>query len=70
MPDAQALTAAVGGLKIHADAFDRACVPCRKQKRKCDKLLPKCSLCKRYGCSFGMHNTHLLPVWAACIDSP
>src|SRR4051794_28828981 len=25
----------------------QACVSCRKQKRKCDKVLPSCSLCKR-----------------------
>ncbi|OAP56188.1 hypothetical protein AYL99_09367 [Fonsecaea erecta] len=33
-----------------ADQFDKApqaCVSCRKQKRKCDKLLPSCSLCTR-----------------------
>lgn len=26
-----------------------ACASCRKQKRKCDKLLPRCSLCQRIG---------------------
>jgi hypothetical protein len=25
----------------------QACLPCRKQKRKCDKALPSCSLCRR-----------------------
>src|SRR5256714_12263122 len=25
----------------------QACISCRKQKRKCDKVLPSCSLCKR-----------------------
>ncbi len=32
------------------DQFDRAplaCVACRRQKRKCDKMLPSCSLCNR-----------------------
>lgn len=27
----------------------QACVPCRKQKRKCDKGLPACGLCSRMG---------------------
>lgn len=27
----------------------QACVPCRKQKRKCDKGLPTCGLCSRMG---------------------
>jgi hypothetical protein len=27
----------------------QACVPCRKQKRKCDKSLPACGLCSRMG---------------------
>lgn len=27
----------------------QACVPCRRQKRKCDKDLPKCGLCSRMG---------------------
>jgi hypothetical protein len=27
----------------------QACVSCRKQKRKCDKVLPACSLCRRLG---------------------
>lgn len=27
----------------------QACTPCRKQKRKCDKQLPTCSLCQRIG---------------------
>lgn len=27
----------------------QACVPCRKQKRKCDKGLPACALCSRMG---------------------
>jgi hypothetical protein len=27
----------------------QACVPCRKQKRKCDKSLPSCGLCSRMG---------------------
>ncbi|KAJ5172763.1 hypothetical protein N7492_005356 [Penicillium capsulatum] len=26
---------------------NQACIRCRKQKRKCDKILPRCSLCKR-----------------------
>ncbi|KAJ5579116.1 hypothetical protein N7450_007983 [Penicillium hetheringtonii] len=26
---------------------DQACVRCRKQKRKCDRILPCCALCKR-----------------------
>ncbi|KAE9376192.1 hypothetical protein N431DRAFT_502928 [Stipitochalara longipes BDJ] len=25
----------------------QACFPCRRQKRKCDKMQPKCSLCRR-----------------------
>ncbi|EXJ68347.1 uncharacterized protein A1O5_08139 [Cladophialophora psammophila CBS 110553] len=29
------------------DKAPQACVSCRKQKRKCDKLLPSCSLCIR-----------------------
>ncbi|KIW81458.1 hypothetical protein Z517_04483 [Fonsecaea pedrosoi CBS 271.37] len=29
------------------DKAPQACVSCRKQKRKCDKLLPSCSLCTR-----------------------
>lgn len=28
--------------------MSQACTRCRKQKRKCDKLVPVCSLCKRY----------------------
>lgn len=27
----------------------QACLACRKQKRKCDKVLPSCALCKRMG---------------------
>lgn len=27
---------------------DQACVRCRRQKRRCDKVLPCCTLCKRY----------------------
>ncbi|EXJ62130.1 hypothetical protein A1O7_02563 [Cladophialophora yegresii CBS 114405] len=30
-----------------ADRAPQACVSCRRQKRKCDKLLPSCSLCSR-----------------------
>ncbi|OQD95299.1 hypothetical protein PENSOL_c021G12066 [Penicillium solitum] len=26
---------------------DQACLCCRRQKRKCDKILPRCTLCKR-----------------------
>jgi hypothetical protein len=29
------------------DRAPQACVSCRRQKRKCDKLLPSCSLCSR-----------------------
>ena len=32
-----------------ADLAPQACVSCRKQKRKCDKQLPTCSLCQRIG---------------------
>ncbi|KAH8435298.1 Zn(II)2Cys6 transcription factor [Aspergillus melleus] len=34
--------------------MSQACIPCRKQKRKCDKLFPVCSLCKRLNksCSY------------------
>ncbi|KAH8698400.1 hypothetical protein BGW36DRAFT_376008 [Talaromyces proteolyticus] len=31
------------------DQAPEVCVRCRNQKRKCDKLLPICSLCKRLG---------------------
>ncbi|KAH8805052.1 hypothetical protein F5884DRAFT_902138 [Xylogone sp. PMI_703] len=33
----------------------QACLPCKKQKRKCDKSLPKCSLCIRLcrDCNYG-----------------
>jgi hypothetical protein len=32
-----------------ADLAPQACASCRKQKRKCDKQLPTCSLCQRIG---------------------
>ncbi|KAK1147580.1 hypothetical protein N8T08_000922 [Aspergillus melleus] len=34
--------------------MSQACIRCRKQKRKCDKLFPVCSLCKRLNksCSY------------------
>ncbi|PLB50136.1 hypothetical protein P170DRAFT_508355 [Aspergillus steynii IBT 23096] len=34
--------------------MSQACIRCRKQKRKCDKLVPVCSLCKRLNksCSY------------------
>lgn len=31
------------------DRAPQACTSCRKQKRKCDKSLPQCSLCTRHG---------------------
>jgi Fungal specific transcription factor domain/Fungal Zn(2)-Cys(6) binuclear cluster domain len=33
----------------------QACASCRKQKRKCDKLLPACSLCTRLGRTCDYH---------------
>ena len=32
-----------------ANLAPQACTACRKQKRKCDKILPSCSLCQRIG---------------------
>lgn len=32
-----------------ASRSDQACRACKKQKRRCDKVLPKCSLCRRTG---------------------
>ncbi|OBT80367.1 hypothetical protein VF21_00894 [Pseudogymnoascus sp. 05NY08] len=39
---------------------DQSCLRCRTQKRKCDKLLPTCSLCKRLNkpCSHPAHPDH------------
>ncbi|KAL3452561.1 fungal-specific transcription factor domain-containing protein [Aspergillus insuetus] len=31
------------------DHADLVCLQCKRRKRKCDKLLPSCSLCKRLG---------------------
>ncbi|CAP95657.1 Pc21g07600 [Penicillium rubens Wisconsin 54-1255] len=39
---------------------DQACVRCRRQKRKCDKILPCCTLCKR----LNKHCDYFLPVEA------
>ncbi|KAK3354090.1 fungal-specific transcription factor [Lasiosphaeria hispida] len=36
-------------LDLQQARSQQACVACRNQKRKCDKLLPKCSLCTRTG---------------------
>ena len=33
----------------YASKAAQACLPCRKQKRKCDKDLPACGLCSRMG---------------------
>jgi hypothetical protein len=35
---------------------DQACGACKKQKRRCDKSLPECSLCSRTGrpCTYGI----------------
>lgn len=32
-----------------AELAPQACSACKKQKRKCDKILPACSLCQRIG---------------------
>ncbi|KAH8810901.1 fungal-specific transcription factor domain protein [Xylogone sp. PMI_703] len=37
-----------GGLNA-VDLAAHACAPCRKGKRRCDKILPNCSLCERIG---------------------
>ncbi|KAK4541915.1 hypothetical protein LTR36_007279 [Oleoguttula mirabilis] len=39
-----------------------ACASCRKQKRKCDKLLPRCSLCQRIGRSCDYSDDSRAPV--------
>ncbi|OQE32501.1 hypothetical protein PENFLA_c001G09247 [Penicillium flavigenum] len=39
---------------------DQACVRCRRQKRRCDKILPCCTLCKR----LNKHCDYLLPAEA------
>ncbi|KAJ5456729.1 hypothetical protein N7530_012003 [Penicillium desertorum] len=39
---------------------DQACVRCRRQKRRCDKVLPCCTLCKR----LNKHCDYLLPAEA------
>ncbi|SPO03699.1 uncharacterized protein DNG_06382 [Cephalotrichum gorgonifer] len=39
-----------------ASRSDQACGACKKQKRRCDKGLPECSLCRRTGrpCEYGI----------------
>lgn len=32
---------------VAAETAARACAACHKNKRRCDKILPTCSLCKR-----------------------
>jgi hypothetical protein len=32
-----------------ASNADQACVACKRQKRRCDKAVPQCSLCRRTG---------------------
>ncbi|KAK7229675.1 hypothetical protein V2G26_001845 [Clonostachys chloroleuca] len=41
---------------------DQACRPCKRRKRRCDKGLPECSLCRRTGrlCEYGS-TTNLQP---------
>ncbi|KAJ5429460.1 hypothetical protein N7491_006476 [Penicillium cf. griseofulvum] len=39
---------------------DQACLRCRRQKRRCDKILPYCTLCKR----LNKHCDYLLPAEA------
>lgn len=41
----------------------QACTSCRKQKRKCDKQIPQCSLCQRIGrrCDYSEENRVLPP---------
>lgn len=31
----------------HLDRASQACLPCRQKKRRCDKVLPSCTLCSR-----------------------
>ncbi|KAL4911364.1 hypothetical protein BDW74DRAFT_172828 [Aspergillus multicolor] len=40
------------------DGADRACIPCRKNKRRCDKQLPTCGTCRRVGrdCDYSVEN--------------
>lgn len=35
--------------QLGANLAVQACSACKKQKRKCDKALPACSLCQRIG---------------------
>jgi hypothetical protein len=39
----------VGGIEQTAPKAPQACMSCRKQKRKCNKGIPACSLCERMG---------------------
>lgn len=50
LPDQDDTEMSTPGAAIAASArAAQACVPCRKQKRKCDKALPACGLCSRMG---------------------
>ena len=48
----------------------QACFPCRKQKRKCDKMQPKCSLCRRYGWPHSAHMGILYIFRENCLTNP
>lgn len=45
------------------NSAQQACASCRKQKRKCDKQLPACSLCQRIGrtCDYTIESPGSLP---------
>lgn len=45
------------------DRAPQACVSCRRQKRKCDKILPSCSLCTRMSraCDYSEGNPNPTP---------
>lgn len=50
LPDQDDTEMSTPGTAIAASArAAQACVPCRKQKRRCDKALPACGLCSRMG---------------------
>ncbi|KAB5578635.1 hypothetical protein GE09DRAFT_1090501 [Coniochaeta sp. 2T2.1] len=48
-------------IAANANKAAQACVPCRKQKRKCDKGLPACGLCSRMGRPCDYSEVHQTP---------